>query len=206
MKNRQQQIIEGMDHLVRNDRQMSKVINQVGEFKVRLERNRFGMLVRSVVYQQLSTKVANTINRRLKELLEGQLTPESIRACTLKDLRSVGLSERKAECILSLADHTTKGEIPLKNIGRLSNEEIISRLTIVKGIGEWTAQMFLIFSLGRLNVLPHGDLGVRSGIRKIYQLDELPDKETVHEIAENWHPYSTIASWYCWRYLELEWD
>jgi DNA-3-methyladenine glycosylase II len=205
MKNRNQNILAGMDHLTRNDRQLSKVINNVGEFKIRLDKNRFRMLVRSVVSQQLSTKVAKTINIRLNDLVDNQLTPDSIQSLSIKDIRSVGLSERKAVCILSLAGHIAQNDIPLRNIGRLSNEEIISRLTIVKGIGEWTAQMFLMFSLGRLDVLPHGDLGVRTGIQKIYSLDELPGKEIIHEIAENWHPYSSIASWYCWKYLDLEW-
>ena len=204
MNKRNQNIIHGMDHLTKNDKKLRQVIRNVGPFKIKLEKNRFAMLVRSVASQQLSTKVARTIYGRLNELVQQNLTPISIDALSVTSIRSAGLSERKAQCIKSLASHILEEEIPLQNIGRFNNEEIITRLTIVKGIGEWTAQMFLIFSLGRLDVLPHGDLGVRSGIQKIYSLDELPGKQIIYEIAECWHPYAGIACWYCWRYLELE--
>ena len=204
MAGRNQKLIEARKHLSGNDRALGKVIQEVGDCRFRLEKNRFAMLVRSVTSQQLSTKVARTINSRLMDLVDQKLYPETVQRLSIKKIRTAGLSERKAECLKALSKSILKGEIPLENIGRLENEEVISRLTVVKGIGEWTAHMFLIFSLGRFDVVPQGDYGVRAAIQRIYKLDELPGKKQVHEIAENWHPNPSIASWYCWRFLELK--
>jgi DNA-3-methyladenine glycosylase II len=118
------------------------------------------------------------------------------------ELRLAGLSRQKASYLVDLATHVFEGRLNLNRIGRLSDDAVIESLIEVKGIGVWTAQMFLIFSLGRLDVLPHGDLGVRMAIQRLYGLDELPDRETCHRIAEPWRPYASIAAWYCWRSLE----
>jgi DNA-3-methyladenine glycosylase II len=119
-------------------------------------------------------------------------------------LRSAGLSPQKASYVADLAAKVNAGTVDLRRIGRLSDERIIDRLTQVKGIGHWTAQMFLIFALGRLDVFPHDDLGVKTAIRNRYGLSELPDKPTALAIAAPWRPYASVASWYCWRTLDLE--
>jgi DNA-3-methyladenine glycosylase II len=119
-------------------------------------------------------------------------------------LRSVGLSPQKASYVTDLVKKVNDETVNLRQIGRLSDEQAIDQLIQVKGIGRWTAQMFLIFSLGRLDVFPHDDLGVRSAIRDNYGLADLPDKEMAIKIAEPWRPYATVASWYCWQSLDLE--
>jgi len=123
---------------------------------------------------------------------------------SLEQLRSVGVSPQKARCILDLAANVQDGTVDLRQIGRFSDERVIEQLTTVEGIGRWTAQMFLIFSLGRLDVFPHDDLGVRSAIRDRYGLGELPDKETSCVIADKWRRYASVASWYCWRSLDVK--
>jgi len=184
---------------------MRAAIDAVGPFALRPQRDRFAMLVRSIISQQISTAAARSIRFRLIQFAgpEG-LTPANLARFTADELRLAGLSPQKASYIADLAGKVDSGEVKLRQIGRLDDEQIIERLTEVRGIGRWTAQMFLIFSLGRLDVFPHDDLGIRSAIRNRYALAELPDKETAHAIAEPWRPYATVASWYCWRTLELK--
>ena len=183
---------------------MRAVIDAVGPFTLRLERDRFAMLIRSIISQQISTSAARSIRSRLQELAgpEG-LKSANVAQFTVDELRSVGLSPQKASYIADLARKVNDGAVALRQIGRLSDERIVEQLTQVKGIGRWTAQMFLIFSLGRLDVFPYGDLGVRAAIRDRYGLAELPDKQTAHAIAVRWRPYASVASWYCWRALDL---
>jgi len=119
-------------------------------------------------------------------------------------LRTVGLSRQKASYILDLAQKCNDGTVRLSRLGRMADDDIIAELTQVKGIGRWSAQMFLIFSLGRLDVFPHDDLGVRTAIRRLYRFDDLPSKDECLAIGERWRPYSSIGSWYCWRFLELK--
>ena len=191
-------------HLRAVDPVMKAAIDAVGPFTLSLERERFGMLVRSIVSQQISTSAARSIRRRLQELAgPGGLTAEHLVRLTVDQLRSVGLSPQKASYIADLARKVRDGTVDLRQIGRLSDDRIVEHLTQVKGIGRWTAQMFLIFSLGRLDVFPHDDLGVRTAIRNRYGLTDLPDKETALAIATPWRPYATVASWYCWRTLDL---
>ena len=190
-------------HLRKADGVMREIIDRVGPVKLRLERNRFAMLVRSIISQQISTAAARSIRRRLEELLApGTITPADIVKLKAHQLRSVGLSGQKVSYIQDLAKKVHSGEVSLQQIGRLTDERIIEQLTQVRGIGHWTAQMFLMFSLGRPDVFPHGDLGIRSAIRNEYGLDELPDHQQSMEIAQPWHPHATIASWYLWRSLE----
>ena len=191
-------------HLRAADPVMKAVIEAVGPFTLRLERDRFGMLVRFIISQQISTSASRSIRRRLQELAG----PDGLKAANLAQftgdqLRSVGLSPQKASYIFDLARTVCDGSVDLRQIGRLSDERIVEQLTQVKGIGRWTAQMFLIFSLGRLDVFPHDDLGVRTAIRNRYGLADLPDKNTAVAIAASWRPYATVASWYCWRTLDL---
>ena len=184
---------------------MRDVIGKAGPFTLRLHRNRFRALVFSIIGQQISGKAAAAIRSRLVEYLKPQqISAESIARLTTEQLRSVGLSQQKAGYLLDLTGRVANGNLRLSRMARMKDEQVIEALTEVKGIGVWTAQMFLIFSLGRLDVFPHDDLGVRMAIRNLYGLDELPNKDTSHRIAAPWRPYASIASWYCWRSLEFK--
>ena len=183
---------------------MRQLIDRVGPFTLRPARDRFGMLVRSIISQQISVGAARSIRSRLEALLApAPITPAGVLACSIDELRSVGLSRQKARYIVDLAGKTCDGSVCLNTIGRRSDDAVIAELTQVRGVGHWTAQMFLIFALGRPDVLPHADLGIRMAIRNRYRLGELPDQETCLQIAAAWRPYATVASWYCWRSLEL---
>jgi DNA-3-methyladenine glycosylase II len=201
------QIEAAIQHLKRVDPVMSDLIDRAGPFTLKLDRNRFGMLVRSILSQQISTKAARSIRLRLDELLKPKpLCADAIVVLSDEELRSAGLSRQKAAYLKDLSARVLDARLRLDRIGRLPDEDVIEHLIQVKGIGRWTAQMFLIFSLGRLDVFPYDDLIVRSSIRKLYQLNELPSKQESHAIAEPWKPYSTIASWYCWRLLDVKND
>ncbi len=197
--------VAGVKHLRRADPVMRKLIDDAGPFTLRPQRNRFGMLVRSIISQQISTSAARSILAKLTALTEPEgLTPARLAGFTPAELRTAGVSPQKAGYVLDLARRASDGSLRLTRVARWNDEAVIEHLVQVKGIGVWTAQMFLIFSLGRLDVLPHDDLGVRAAIRDLYQLDELPTKEQSHAVAAPWRPYASIASWYCWRWLDLK--
>jgi DNA-3-methyladenine glycosylase II len=192
-------------HLRAADPVMKAVIDVVGPFTLRCDPDRFDILIRSIISQQISMSAARSIRRRLQELAgpEG-LDAANVAKFSVEQLRSVGLSPQKASYVADLAHKVNDRTVDLRQIGRLSDERVIERLTQVRGIGRWTAQMFLIFSLGRLDVFPHDDLGVRTAIRNRYGLGDLPDKQTALAIATRWRPYASVASWYCWRTLEID--
>ncbi len=191
-------------HLRAADPVMGAMIDAVGPYTLRFERDRFGMLVRSIVSQQISTSAARAIRHRLYQLAGPDgLTADNLLRFSPDQLRGVGLSQQKSAYVKDLALQVNNGTVDLRRIGRLTDEQIIRTLTQVKGIGRWTAQMFLIFCLGRPDVFPHDDLGVRTAIRDHYGLAELPNKVVSHEIAAPWRPYASVASWYCWRSLDL---
>ena len=199
-----QQIEYGLRHLRRVDPVMRGLIKQAGPYTLKRRRNRFHALVSSIISQQISGSAARAIRQRLHDYFApDSLSPQGLSKLTPETLRMLGLSAQKASYLLDLANRVASGDLRLEKMGRLSDEEVIEELIKVKGIGVWTAQMFLMFSLGRLDVFPHDDLGVRTAIRNLYRLEELPDKATSHRIAEPWRPYASIASWYCWRSLEL---
>ena len=198
------QIQSARRHLRAADPVMKAMIDAVGPYTLRFERDRFAMLVRSIVSQQISTIAAHAIRKRLMDLVGPDgLTPGNLARFDTDELRSVGLSSQKASYVADLVAKVNDGVVNLRQIGRLSDEGVVETLTQVRGIGRWTAQMFLIFSLGRPDVFPHDDLGVRAAIRDRYGLDDLPDKTTSHSIAAPWRPYASVASWYCWRSLDL---
>ena len=163
----------------------------------------YGALLRAIVGQQLSTKAARTIYERLIALF-GQRAPapEDLLAAEQDELRSVGLSRAKASYLRSLAQHVVDGELELDRLRDLEDEQVTAQLTAVKGLGRWTADMFLIFHLGRPDVLPVGDLGVRRGAQLAYGLDELPDAAQLTALAEPWRPYRSLAALYLWRSLD----
>jgi DNA-3-methyladenine glycosylase II len=192
-------------HLRKHDPIMRAMINQVGPCTVRCQRDRFQMLVRSIISQQISVGAARSIRNRLEQLVAPErITSESLLKFKAAKLRSAGISPQKAAYLLDLANKVEQGTLVLRTIGRRSDEDVIKELTQVKGIGHWTAQMFLMFALGRLDIFPADDLGIRIAIRDHYDLKELPGKKLSHEIAQPWRPYATIASWYLWRSLDLQ--
>ena len=161
------------------------------------------MLARAIVFQQLSTKAARTIYGRLEEAAGGALTPESIQNLSVGEMRRAGLSRQKLGYIRDLAEHALSGKVDFAKLPAMSDEEVIASLTDIKGVGVWTAHMFLLFSLRRPNVLPVGDLGVRMAIQKAYRKRKMPTPKQVEQIAKGWHPYCSYAAWYLWRSLEL---
>lgn len=191
-------------HLRKVDPIMKSILKRVGPFKLRLQRNRFETLIKSIVSQQVSVASARSVLQEFRDSLEPDgMQPEVITKRSFEQLKAVGLSKQKATYISDLANKVANNEVKLSQLGRLADEKVIEQLTQVKGIGVWTAQMFLIFSLGRLDVLPVDDLAVRSAIQKQYKLDEHPTKSECVEIGQAWKPYSSVASWYLWRSTEL---
>ncbi len=183
---------------------MKSIIKQVGPFKLKTRNDRFPMLVNSIVSQQISTAAARTIYERLEnEVKPAKICPESLAALTLDELREIGLSRQKASYLQDLSHKVETGLVSLNTMGRLDDHQVIEQLTTVKGIGNWTAQMFLIFSLGRLDVLPVDDVGIQNAIQQAYQTGGAKDKSRIEMIAKPWKPYSTIACWYLWQSLEL---
>ncbi|MBX7168719.1 MAG: DNA-3-methyladenine glycosylase 2 family protein [Pirellulales bacterium] len=197
--------VAGVRHLRKHDPVMRVVIDRAGPFALKLQRDRFRSLVRAIVAQQISTAAARSILARLETLAGPRgLTPDGLGRFGLDELRTAGISPQKGGYLLDLVQRARDGRLQLARIGRLDDEAVIEHLVQVKGIGRWTAQMFLIFSLGRLDVFPHDDLGVRMAIKRLYGLEELPSKDAGHAIAERWRPYASIGSWYCWRALEFK--
>ena len=188
---------------LKKDPVMRTIIERVGPYTMEFREPSFSTLVRSIVYQQLSGKVASVILQRLIDALpDGEVTPKNILRLRPEKMRKLGLSRAKTEYIRDLARRTSKGEVIFETLPSLEDAAVIEHLTRVKGIGVWTAHMFLMFALQRPNVLPVGDLGVRSAIRKAYGLEELPTVREVEELAGPWHPYCSVAAWYLWRSLD----
>ena len=201
-------IIKAINHLKRNDKILAKVINQVGPCALKPQTDPFESIIDAIISQQLSMFAAQSIFNRFVEYYKPKKfpSPDDILSTSNEDLRKIGISNAKIRCLKDLCEKIKSGQIHLNKIHKLSDDEIVKELTQVKGIGRWTAHMFLIFSLGRLNVLPTEDLGIRKGIMKLYRLRKLPDERKILEIAKQnqWSPYCSIASWYIWRSLELK--
>lgn len=189
-------------HLTTKDKVLAALIEKVGPYRIEFRDPSFETLVRSIVFQQLSGKVARVIYDRLKQAVPGGMTPQGILKLRPEKMRRLGLSRQKTAYIRDLARQTVKGKIVFESLPNLPDAEVVEHLTAVKGIGVWTAHMFLIFALRRDNVLPTGDLGIRSAIRKMYGLADLPKPSDVEELARHWHPYCTVACWYLWRSLD----
>ena len=192
-------------HLKKADPVLGRLIERVGAYRIEYREPNFETLVRSIVYQQLSGKVAKVILGRLIALMpEGKLTPEAVLKLRPERMRKAGLSKQKTAYIRDLARKTTRGHVKFEALVEMADEAVIEHLTQVKGIGVWTAHMFLMFALQRHDVLPTGDLGVRTAIRKAFGLEELPHPKQMEEMAAAWRPYCSVASWYLWRSLEGE--
>ncbi len=193
------------DHLKKTDPLLAPIIKQAGLAAFVPHQDYYGALVNSIIGQQLSVKAAASIKQRFRDLFWGQLPePAEILAKSVDELRTVGCSRAKANYVRDLAQHVIDGRVRFDKLNQQTNHEIIADLTDVKGVGEWTAHMFLMFCMGRLDVLPVGDLGIRNGVRTLYDLKDTPTPDQIREIAVkyHWHPYESAASWYIWRSLD----
>jgi DNA-3-methyladenine glycosylase II len=197
---------KALAHLRQADPVLRKVIEQVGPCWLRplTEGSHFEFIARSIIYQQLSTKAAATIHGRVQTLCGGTVSAEPLSRLADDALRGAGLSRQKLGYLRDLSARAAAGNLDTVHFPDLPDEEITSQLTQVKGVGVWTAQMFLMFKLGRPDVLPVLDLGIRKGVQRAYRLRKLPDAKRVEKIAGPWAPYRTIGSWYMWRVLELD--
>ncbi len=193
---------KAIHHLKLSDPVLAEIIDRVGEYRIEFRDPDFETLVKSITFQQLSGRVASVIFGRLASAVGGKVTPENVLKLRPSRMRALGFSTQKTAYIRDLARHARAGTVTFADLLELPDEQVIERLTQVKGIGAWTVHMFLIFALRRLDVLPTGDLGIRAAIRKAYGLPELPKPFEIEALAVKWRPYCTVASWYLWRSLE----
>lgn len=188
------------------DRRLGRLIARVGPVTLRIEpaQSMFAAVARSIVYQQLSGKAAGTIHGRLLALFpRRRITPAALLTLTTEQLRGAGLSAAKTAALRDLAVRTLDGTVPtLARVRRMPDEEVVERLTQVRGVGRWTVEMLLIFRLGRPDVLPVTDLGVRKGFATTFRRPELPDGDELTEYAQRWRPWRSVASWYLWRAVD----
>lgn len=201
-------IDQGVQHLIAADPALAALIARVGpcRYEASAEGTHFEALLRSIVYQQLSGKAAGTIYGRVSALFaDQQPEPRALLALADDTLRGAGLSRQKVAAARSLAERWLVDPLP-EDVSGLGDEQLIAGLTSVRGIGRWSAQMFLMFRLGRLDVLPDADLGIQKGVQLLDRLEELPKPRHVAERGQPWRPYATLASWYLWRSLELNDD
>ena len=191
-------------HLKKSDPVLRAIIERVGPCRMEFGPAEFCSLAEAIVYQHLNGKAAVTIWKRFAGLAGEPVTPEGILRLSEVQLRSVGLSKQKSAYLKDLAAKTASGLLDFSKLQDLSDEEVIKHLTQVKGIGVWTAHMFLIFSLRRPNILPTGDYGVQMAVKKHYKKRKLPKPVEMERIARVWEPYRSIACWYMWRSLDIK--
>ena len=195
---------KALNHLKKCDPVLRAIIEQVGPFRMQYGTPEFGSLAEAIVYQQLNGKAAETIFKRFAALAGEPLTPEGILKLSDEQLRAAGLSKQNAMYLKDLAAKTAAGILDFTKLPELPDEQVIEHLTQVKGIGVWTAHMFLIFSLRRLNVLPTGDYGVQMALKRHYRKRKLPKPKDMEKIARAWEPYRSVACWYMWRSLDIK--
>jgi DNA-3-methyladenine glycosylase II len=192
-------------HLSKADPVLARIIAEVGALGIQPRRERFQALVRNIIFQQLAGAAANAIYGRFVGLFPGVEfpSPQQVLAKTDAELRSVGLSEKKALYIKDLAAHVRDGKLNFHRFHRMTDEEIVAHLTQVKGIGKWTAEIFLMFNLGRPDVMPADDLGVQNAVKRHYRMRQRPNRKRLLKHAQRWRPYRTAAAWYLWRSLDI---
>lgn len=191
-------------HLKKADPILGEIIERVGRYGIEYDEPAFHSLAQAIVYQQLHGKAAATIFKRLTGLAGDPLTPAGILKLSEEQLRAVGLSKQKLSYLRDLAAKTQAGELDFSRLGDLPDADVIKQLTQVKGIGVWTAHMFLMFALRRPDVLPTGDLGIQMAIRKHYRKRKLPKPIQMEKIAKCWAPYRSVACWYLWRSMDTK--
>jgi DNA-3-methyladenine glycosylase II len=190
--------------LARADTVMARLIAEHGPPRLggrRTGKSRYEELAEAICYQQLAGKAAETIWGRVRALVDGPFTPDAVLALGPEPLRAAGFSGSKAASVLDLSAKVADGTVRLDRIGRMREDQIVEHLTVVRGIGRWTAEMFCIFTLRRLDVWPTGDLGVRAGYQRAYGLAELPSAKELEPLGDRFRPYRTLAAWYCWRVM-----
>lgn len=195
-------IVKDPIEILRKDPLLADVIDIVGDYTLKKRNHHFSVLVESIISQQLATGAAEAIFKRFKSLYPKFPTASEILSTRKSKLRLVGLSGMKIEYLKDLARHIEQEKLDMKSLVKMSDEDVIASLTQVKGIGRWTAEMFLIFSLGRQDVFPVDDLGLRKGVKRVFSLPDIPKPKEVEKIGQRWKPYRTIATWYLWKSLQ----
>jgi DNA-3-methyladenine glycosylase II len=195
---------KAINHLKKSDPVLRSIIERVGPFRMEYGPPEFHSLAEAIVYQQLNGKAAVTIFNRFAELAGKPLTPDGIMRLTDQQLRAVGLSKQKSSYLRDMSQRAIAGQLDFSRLHEMSDEEVIKHLTQVKGVGVWTAQMFLMFTLRRPNVLPTGDFGVQMAIKKNYNKKKLPKPAHMERIAKPWEPYRSIACWYLWKSMDIK--
>jgi DNA-3-methyladenine glycosylase II len=195
---------KAINHLKKSDPVLRGIIERVGPYRMEFGEPVFHSLAEAIVYQQLNGKAAVTIFKRFTALAGEPVIPEGIVKLTDAQMRSVGLSKQKSSYLRDMAERALRGELNFTRLPEMSDEEVIKHLTQVKGVGVWTAHMFLMFTLRRQNVLPTGDLGIQVAIKKHYNKRKLPKPMQMEKIAKPWEPYRSIACWYLWRSLDIK--
>jgi DNA-3-methyladenine glycosylase II len=196
-----------MRHLRKKDPVLGKIIDSLGPYEFQLDNDHYEAIVGSIIFQQLAGTAARAILNRFKQIYGGKIPkPRQYLDTDEKHLRASGLSPQKIRYIRDLSERIENGILDLKRVSSLPTEDVVKQLDEVKGIGRWTAEMFLIFVLGRTDVLPVDDLGLRKATQKTYRLRKLPTKERFEQLSKNWHPYCSIATLYLWRSQEKPQD
>jgi len=191
-------------HLKKADPVLRAIIERVGPCKMEYSPPEFHSLAEAIVYQQLNGKAAVTIFKRFTDLAGDPVTAAGILKLTPEQTRSVGLSKQKSSYLFDMAQRAQRGELNFTDLKEMSDDEVIKHLTQVKGVGVWTAHMFLMFTLRRPNILPVGDFGVQMAIKKHYRKRKLPKPAEMEKIARAWEPYRSVACWYLWRSLDVK--
>ncbi|MFA6808516.1 MAG: hypothetical protein WCR27_05945 [Eubacteriales bacterium] len=184
------------------DPYLGEIVKKWGKCTLVRGENYYFELCKSIMSQQISTKVAQKMTERLSDLFDGKVTPEKVYKVDFDELRSIGLSARKTETLIQLAQSCIEKKINLELVDRMTDRNIGDYLVKVKGIGPWTVTMFLIFAMNRSRVIPIGDFGIRKAVQNVYSLDEMPSPEKVGSYFSSWAPHESVASWYLWRSLE----
>jgi DNA-3-methyladenine glycosylase II len=195
---------KAVNHLKKSDPILAAIIERVGPYSMEFGEPTFHSLAEAIVYQQLNGKAAVTIFKRFAAVAGEPLTPEGILRLSSEQLRGVGLSQQKSSYLRDMAERARRGQLDFTRLPSLSDDDVIEHLTQVKGVGVWTAHMFLMFTLRRPNVLPTGDFGIRMAMKNHYNKRKLPEPETMEKIARPWEPYRSVACWYLWRSLDIK--
>jgi DNA-3-methyladenine glycosylase II len=191
-------------HLKKSDPILAAIIERVGSCRMEFGPPEFHSLAEAIVYQQLNGKAAVTIFKRFTALTGEPVTPQGILKLTEAQLRSVGLSKQKSSYLKDMAERAARGDLDFSRLHEMTDDEVIKHLTQVKGVGVWTAQMFLMFTLRRPDVLPTGDYGIQAAMKRHYKKRKMPKPEQMEKIAKAWQPYRSVACWYLWRSLDVK--
>ena len=195
---------KAIDHLKKSDPVLCAIIERVGPCRMEFGAPEFHSLAEAIIYQQLNGKAALTIFRRFAALAGEPLTPQGVLKLSDAQMRSVGLSRQKSSYLRDMAERAVRGELDFSSLPEMTDDDVIKHLTQVKGVGVWTAHMFLMFTLRRPNVLPTGDYGIQMAIKRHYKKRKLPKPEQMDKIAKPWEPYRSVACWYLWQSMDVK--